>query len=75
MPCCIELPLLGKAVRSITDSTQAMMPEIPWAKVKRMRNVLVHDYFGVNIEIAWDTAAKRVPELLQAVRRVLPGQA
>jgi uncharacterized protein with HEPN domain len=67
-----RLAVIGEAVKFITAETASKMPEIPWSKVKRMRNVLMHDYFGVNIEIAWDTAAYRVPELLGAIRRVFP---
>src|ERR1700733_7664312 len=63
-----RLAVIGEAAKFVTDATASKMPEIPWPKVKRMRNVLMHDYFGVNLEIVWDTAANRVPELLQAIR-------
>ena len=66
--------VIGEAVTLVSAATLARMPGIPWQNVRRMRDVLVHEYFGVSLTIAWDVATVRAPELLAAVRTVLPEQ-
>jgi uncharacterized protein with HEPN domain len=59
--------VIGEAVRYLTHQTQAAMPEIPWKNVRRMRNIVVHDYVGVSLRIAWEVAKDRIPELKTAI--------
>ena len=47
------------------------MPGFPAKEAKGMRNVLVHDYEGVNVERIWDTAIKDIPVLRQSVEKYL----
>jgi len=44
----------------------------PWHRVKAMRNVLIHEYFGVNLKIVWDTCHSNVPRLKAFVQNSLP---
>ena len=65
-----NLAVLGEAVRGIPDEVQAAHPEIPWAKMRGMRNVLVHEYFGIDDQIVWATATLNVLPLAAPLRRL-----
>ncbi|MGH7214594.1 MAG: HepT-like ribonuclease domain-containing protein [Tepidisphaeraceae bacterium] len=66
-----RLSVIGEAARYVTDPTRTATPEVPWPKIKRMRNVLLHDYWNVNTEIVWDTVSVHLPTFVGAVERVL----
>ncbi len=48
-------------------------PEIPWQDVKDFRNLLAHEYFGVDLEIVWNTIRDNLPMLLDAVQKISSG--
>jgi len=58
-----ELEIIGEAARNLSDSFQDKHFEIPWYKIKAMRNVLIHEYFGVNLKVVWDTCKNDIPAL------------
>lgn len=50
-----NLAIIGKSVRSIPSEVEALHPEIPWNDVRGMRNIVIHEYFQVNLSIIWQT--------------------
>lgn len=50
-----DLAIIGEAVRSIPPEIEASHPEIPWDDVRGMRNIVIHEYFQVNLSIIWQT--------------------
>jgi len=69
--------VVGEAVRLIPQRVQTRHPEIPWAVMRGMRNVLVHDYDRVRIPILWDTIRRDLPPLVPLLLRILekePGE-
>ena len=66
-----ELEIIGEAARSLSDTFQDRHFEIPWYKIKAMRNVLIHEYFGVNLKVVWDTCKTDMPALKGFIARVL----
>lgn len=66
---------VGEAFRQIDERTQGELlnryPEIPWRAVIGMRNVLAHDYFGVNEEVIFNTCEVHIVPLIEVVRRML----
>lgn len=68
-----HLQIIGEAVGKLDDGFKAKHPEVPWAVIKAMRNVLVHFYFGVNLDMVWKTVIEDVPALKGQVTSILAG--
>ena len=69
-----ELTVIGEAASRLSETLRRAHPATPWAKVVSFRNVVVHEYFGLNWEIVWDTATDLVPELRRQVAVVLKAE-
>ena len=66
-----HLQIVGEAARSTSRKLRAAHPEIPWTNVIAMRNLLVHEYFGVDLEEVWSTAVNDLPPLRSQVEAIL----
>jgi uncharacterized protein with HEPN domain len=66
-----NLTVIGEAARHIPEQFRARFPEVPWLEMSDMRNVVVHEYFGVDVGILWQTATKDVSELEAALGAVV----
>ena len=55
--------IIGEATANIPEEIQKNHPSIPWKKMKAMRNIVIHEYFGVDFNIAWKTVKKSLPGL------------
>jgi uncharacterized protein with HEPN domain len=58
-----NLQIIGEAANHIPDSIQEKYKDIPWFQMKGMRNVLIHEYFGVDIDVLWRTVNEDLPRL------------
>jgi len=70
-----HVQIIGEAARKVSESLRRGHPEVPWAQIVAMRNVLVHDYFGVDTEEVWVAVERDLPDLkrkLQAILSALP---
>jgi uncharacterized protein with HEPN domain len=63
--------VIGEAAASVPADFQVEHPETPWADMRAMRNVLIHEYFGVSVPIVWDTIARDLPVLALDIEKVL----
>ena len=66
-----RLEIIGEAVKNIPISIKRKYPEIPWKDIAGMRDVLIHEYFGVKMERVWDTAKKDIPKLKRQIAEIL----
>jgi len=57
-----NLEIIGEAVKNIPDSIRKKYPEVEWKEAAALRDVLIHDYFGVDLESLWDTIHNNLPE-------------
>lgn len=63
--------VMGEAVKNVSAETRAAHPEVPWKDIAGMRDRVVHDYFGVSLDIVWDVISKHLPPLRDSVRKLL----
>lgn len=66
-----NLEVIGEAAKKLPDDVIAQAPEVEWRKIRGMRNVLAHAYFGLDTKVVWSTATTKLDELEAAVRKVL----
>ncbi|MFC1452671.1 DUF86 domain-containing protein [Verrucomicrobiota bacterium] len=65
------LQILGEACANLTDEIKQRHSEVSWKEIVGMRNVLVHGYFNIDLDVVWNTVAKDIPDLKSAILRVL----
>ncbi|MBI5757206.1 MAG: DUF86 domain-containing protein [Planctomycetales bacterium] len=58
-----NLEIIGEAVRQVPDAFRQSRPEVPWAQIAGLRNRIVHDYFGLDLEIIWQVLESDLPNL------------
>lgn len=66
-----RLEIIGEAVKNIPDDFRNRYPDIPWTQIAGMRDVLIHGYFGVNLERVWIVVEKDLPDLKLKISRIL----
>ncbi len=69
-----ELEIIGEAVSKLSDNIKDKTPEVHWRDIKDLRNLLIHEYFGVDLEIIWDIIKNDIP-ILRNVINILQTEA
>ena len=64
--------IIGEAVSRISEDFKSKYPHIEWRVIKDFRNFMIHEYFGINNLIVWDTIQLRLPGLLKEISQLLP---
>ena len=66
-----NLEVIGEAARAMPWEIRNMTPDVEWRKISGLRNVLIHEYFGVNLTILWDLVGNKIESLNTSCRRLL----
>jgi uncharacterized protein with HEPN domain len=66
-----NLQTMAESTQRISDNLKRSHPEIEWHRIAAFRNVLVHDYLGIDMERIWQITQVDVPELKQAIVSIL----
>ena len=66
-----NLEIIGEAVKNIPADVKDKNPDIEWKKIAGLRDILAHEYFGIDIEILWDIVENKLPDLKKEISRLL----
>ena len=66
-----SLEIIGEAVKKIPPDIKKLRPEVPWNEIAGMRDKLIHEYFGVDLEIVWQTVQNDLEAIVPAVEKLL----
>ncbi len=66
-----NLHTLTESTQRISENLKKEHPEVEWKSIAAFRNVLVHDYLGIDIDRIWHTASQDIPELKKSIQKML----
>ncbi|MEK7167264.1 MAG: DUF86 domain-containing protein [Patescibacteria group bacterium] len=66
-----RLEIIGEAVKNLSDDFKNITLYIPWRDIADFRNVLIHEYFGINGDLVWQVIKKDIPNLKKEIKILL----
>jgi uncharacterized protein with HEPN domain len=66
-----QIEIIGEAVKHVSKSLRKRYSEIPWQDIAGMRDQLIHEYFGVEVNIVWNTITDDIPPFKTAIEEIL----
>lgn len=69
--CIKQMEIIGEASNYISDNLKEKFTTIEWSQIVGMRNVFVHEYFGIDSSLVWEIIKKDIPELKEKIKLVL----
>jgi uncharacterized protein with HEPN domain len=66
-----RIEVLGEAVKNIPFDFRDKHPDIPWRSIAGMRDVVIHQYFGVTISLVWKVATSDVPAIREKIEKII----
>jgi uncharacterized protein with HEPN domain len=65
-----NLEIIGEAVKMLPAEFRAKYPDVPWSGLAKVRDKLIHHYFGVNLDVVWDIVSKELPSIRGAIVKI-----
>ena len=66
-----NLEIIGEAVKRLPGNLRNRYPDIEWKKIAGLRDILIHSYFGIDVEIVWDVVKNKLPEFKEQINLIL----
>ena len=66
-----NLEVIGEAVKQVPDSVRQNYPDVEWRKIAGLRDILIHKYFNINVEIIWDIVESKLPTLKAQIQLMI----
>jgi uncharacterized protein with HEPN domain len=66
-----RLEIIGEAVKGLPEDLRHRYPEVPWRDIAGARDILVHEYFRIDLDLAWEMTKEDIPELADRIRGIL----
>ena len=66
-----QLEIIGEATKRLSEDLRSRHPQIPWRRIAGLRDVLIHDYMGVDIEKVWLITQHELPKLKKVIAEIL----
>ena len=66
-----NIQIIGEAVRGLSAGRKKKHPGVPWREIVQMRNVLVHEYFAVNVDRVWSVIRRDLPRLKRQIQTIV----
>jgi uncharacterized protein with HEPN domain len=71
--CLYNVQIIGEAVSHLPEDIKETETQIPWILIKGMRNRLIHEYFGTDLPLVWDTIKNDLPSFKAELERIKAG--
>lgn len=65
-----RIEIIGEAVKNMPDDFKETYPKIPWKQIVDMRDILIHQYFGIELNLTWEVIERDLPNLKNQIRRI-----
>jgi uncharacterized protein with HEPN domain len=69
-----NLQIMAESTQHLSEAIKATRPGVPWKAIAGFRNVLVHDYLGVDLDLVWDVIERDLPALKEAILSMLASE-
>ena len=66
-----NLEIIGEATKNISGALKKKYPQIPWQDLAKVRDKLIHHYFGVNLDVVWSIVKEDLPSVLAQIEKIL----
>ena len=66
-----RIEIIGEAVKNLSSDFKENHPQIAWKKIAGMRDIVIHQYFGIDLNLTWEVLQKDIPKLKKALEKIL----
>ena len=66
-----NLEIIGEAAKNVPEDMRLANPDVPWSRMIGLRNVTIHEYFGLDLSIIWEIVSRNLPETKKVIVKLL----